>query len=195
MEKNVSKSQVKKEAINVLTQEMISPFAVMNAINKNRNNPAIAEALKLYGIDKKMSLESLLSINTGSERDIFCKLRKVSDIDFLDGNELKVIRIKNNYFEYVPIKFTINEFFASMDSVLKINNEQKRIQEAENKQVEKQLAKEAKKANRQESKKAQAKEKEAQRIAAKAKELSGEYTDVPENVLLQIAADLLKKAA
>lgn len=187
MEKNVSKSQVKKEAINVLTQEMISPFAVMNAINKNRNNPAIAEALKLYGIDKKISLENLLSINTGGERDIFCKLRKVSDIEYLDGNELKVIRIKNNYFEYVPIKFTINEFFASMDSILKINNEQKRIQEAESKQAEKLLAKETKK----ETKKA---EKRESKINATLQALKLEFLDASEDMLLQIAERIVDAA-
>ena len=35
-------NNLKKEAINVLTQEMLSPFAVMHAITKNRKNPVIS---------------------------------------------------------------------------------------------------------------------------------------------------------
>lgn len=53
MKTNVSKANVKKEAINVLTNEMLSPFAVLNAINKNRKDPAIMDLLNMYGITKK----------------------------------------------------------------------------------------------------------------------------------------------
>lgn len=49
MKTNVFKANVKKEAINVLTNEMLSPFAVLNAINKNRKDPAIMELLKCTG--------------------------------------------------------------------------------------------------------------------------------------------------
>lgn len=87
MKTNVSKANVKKEAINVLTNEMLSPFAVLNAINKNRKDTAIMELLNMYGITKKLELSDLCGLYDYSERNVFCKLRKITDknnIEFVD---------------------------------------------------------------------------------------------------------------
>ena len=78
MKTNVSKANVKKEAINVLTNEMLSPFAVLNAINKNRKDPAIMDLLNMYGITKKLELSDLCALYDYSERNVFCKLRKIT---------------------------------------------------------------------------------------------------------------------
>lgn len=183
MEAKRTKAQVKKNAINVLTQEMISPFAAMNAINKNRNNPEIAELLQMYGISKKMQITDLLSINTGGEKDIFCKLQKVSDIEYLDGNELKVIRIKKNWYEYTPILFTIREFFASLEAAQKVKAEAEKLKaEAEKAEIRKAI-KQAEKESR---------------ISGKADELAKaialQYPDMSADKCLEIAKIMLKAA-
>lgn len=183
MEAKRTKSHVKKSAITVLTQEMISPFAVMNAINKNRNNPEIAELLQMYGISKKMQITDLLSINTGGEKDIFCKLQKVSDIEYLDGNELKVIHIKKNWYEYTPIRFTIREFFASLEAAKKVNAEAEKlkaeVEKAETQKAARQAVKEALRATK---------------VEELAKTISLKYPDMSPERCKEIAETMLNAA-
>lgn len=120
----------------------------------------------------------LLHVTTGGA-PVFCKLQKVSDIEFLDGNELKVIKIGKTYYEYIPIKFSVSAFFQSLEAAIKVASEAEKAKKA----TEKSIIKRTKKATETTSK----------QIAKKAKELSEKYKDVPENILLQIAEDLLKK--
>lgn len=107
---------VKKEAVNALNQIMLSPFAVINAINRNRKEAAVSEILTKYGVSGKIGLAHLLTVQDG-ERDIVCKLQEVKAPEYLDGNELKVVKIGSKLYEYVPIKFTVSEFFSSLSSV------------------------------------------------------------------------------
>lgn len=179
MEKNVSKAVVKRNAVKELNSILKSPFAVMNLINKNRESENIKPLMDLYKIEK-IELSMLLHVTTGGA-PVFCKLQKVSDIEFLDGNELKVIKIGKTYYEYIPIKFSVSAFFQSLEAAIKVASEAEKAKKA----TEKSIIKRTKKATETTSK----------QIAKKAKELSEKYKDVPENILLQIAEDLLKKAA
>lgn len=198
MKTNVSKANVKKEAINVLTNEMLSPFAVLNAINKNRKDPAIMELLNMYGITKKLELSDLCGLYDYSERNVFCKLRKITDKNNIEFCEYKQVKIGNAFYEYIPIRFTIRDFFYSLESALKLKKETERIEQMyadlfnkENNKAEK--AKE-KAANKAEKRAKQIAEKRAKQIAEKAKELRDKYKDVPENILLQLAEEFFKAA-
>lgn len=182
MEKNVSKAIVKRNAVKELNSILKSPFAVMNLINKNRESENIKPLMGLYKIEK-IELSMLLHVTTGGA-PVFCKLQKVSDIEFLDGNELKVIQIGKTYYEYIPIKYSVSAFFQSLEGAMKIASEAEKAKKAAEKLTKKATERSAKKS-----------EKQSKQIAKKAKELSEKYKDVPENILLQIAEDLLKKAA
>lgn len=111
MKTNVSKANVKKEAINVLTNEMLSPFAVLNAINKNRKDPAIMELLNMYGITKKLELSDLCGLYDYTDKNIFCRLRKRTSKKDIEFCEYKQVKIGNAFYEYIPIRFTIRDFF------------------------------------------------------------------------------------
>lgn len=190
--KNVSKANVKKEAINVLTNEMLSPFAVLNAINKNRKDPAIMELLNMYGITKKLELSDLCSLYDYSERNIFCKLRKITDKNNIEFCEYKQAKIGNAFYEYIPIRFTIRDFFYSLESALKLKKETERLEQM----YADLFNKEDNKAEKAKAtiKAANKAEKRAKQIAEKAKELRDKYKDVPENILLQLAEEFFKAA-
>ena len=179
MKTNVSKAIVKKEAINVLTNEMLSPFAVLNAINKNRKDPAIMDLLNMYGITKKLELSDLCGLYDYSERNVFCKLRKITDKKNIEFCEYKQVKIGTAFYEYIPIRFTIRDFFYSLESALKIKKEAEKIAQM----YADLFSKEENKA-----------EKRAKQIAEKAKELRDKYKDVPENILLQLAEEFFKAA-
>nr|DAZ73675.1 MAG TPA: hypothetical protein [Caudoviricetes sp.] len=190
MKTNVSKANVKKEAINVLTNEMLSPFAVLNAINKNRKDPAIMELLNMYGITKKLELSDLCGLYDYSERNVFCKLRKITDKNNIEFCEYKQVKIGNAFYEYIPIRFTIRDFFYSLESSLKLKKETERIEQM----YADLFNKEDNKAEKAKEKAANKAEKRAKQIAEKAKELRDKYKDVPENILLQLAEEFFKAA-
>lgn len=194
METNVSKANVKKEAINVLTNEMLSPFAVLNAINKNRKDPAIMELLNMYGITKKLELSDLCGLYDYSERNVFCKLRKITDKNNIEFCEYKQAKIGNSFYEYIPIRFTIRDFFYSLESALKLKKETERIEQMYADLFNKEDNKAEKAKEKATIKAANKAEKRAKQIAEKAKELRDKYKDVPENILLQLAEEFFKAA-
>ena len=194
MKTNVFKANVKKEAINVLTNEMLSPFAVLNAINKNRKDPAIMELLNMYGITKKLELSDLCGLYDYTDKNIFCRLRKRTSKKDIEFCEYKQVKIGNAFYEYIPIRFTIRDFFYSLESALKLKKETERLEQMyadifnkEDNKAEKAKAKASIKA-------ANKAEKRAKQIAEKAKELRDKYKDVPENILLQLAEEFFKAA-
>lgn len=194
MKTNVSKANVKKEAINVLTNEMLSPFAVLNAINKNRKDPAIMELLNMYGITKKLELSDLCGLYDYTDKNIFCHLRKRTSKKDIEFCEYKQVKIGNAFYEYVPIRFTIRDFFYSLESALKLKKETERLEQMYADLFNKEDNK-AEKAKEKAKKKAENKaEKRAKQVAEKAKELRDKYKDVPENILLQLAEEFFKAA-
>ena len=194
MKTNVSKANVKKEAINVLTNEMLSPFAVLNAINKNRKDPAIMELLNMYGITKKLELSDLCGLYDYTDKNIFCRLRKRTSKKDIEFCEYKQVKNGNAFYEYVPIRFTIRDFFYSLESALKLKKETERLEQMYADLFNKEDNK-AEKAKEKAKKKAENKaEKRAKQVAEKAKELRDKYKDVPENILLQLAEEFFKAA-
>lgn len=194
MKTNVSKANVKKEAINVLTNEMLSPFAVLNAINKNRKDPAIMDLLNMYGITKKLELSDLCALYDYSERNVFCKLRKITDKNNIEFCEYKQAKIGNAFYEYIPIHFTIRDFFYSLESALKLKKETERLEQMYADLFNKEANKAEKAKAKATIKAANKAEKRAKQIAEKAKELRDKYKDVPENILLQLAEEFFKAA-
>lgn len=169
-------NNLKKEAINVLTQEMLSPFAVMNAINKNRKDPVISELLQTYAITKKLDFSALLGLYDYTDKNIFCKLKKISSKKNISFCEYKQVKIKNTFFELVPIKFTISDFFASMDAKKKIDEEKERTA----KELEKAFAA----AEKESAKRQAAKEEKAKRLA---EVLRLQLPDLPFSKIMEIA--------
>lgn len=169
-------SNVKKEAINVLTQEMLSPFAVVNAINKNRKNPVISELLNLYGISGKIDFSALLGLYSYTDKNIFCKIKKLSEGQKPSYCEYKQVRIRNSYYELIPIRFTISDFFASMDAKKKI--------EEENERIAKELEKAFAAAEKGAAKKQAAKEEKAKKLA---EALRLQLPDLPFEKIMEIA--------
>lgn len=169
-------NNVKKEAINVLTQEMLSPFAVVNAINKNRKNPVISELLNLYRISGKIDFSALFGLYDYTDKNVFCKLKKITNKKIVTFCEYKQIRIRNSYYELIPIRFTISDFFASMDAKRKIEEENER----KAKELEKIFAASEKEA----AKKRTAKEEKAKKLA---EALQLQLPDLPFEKVLEIA--------
>lgn len=194
MRTNVSKANVKKEAINVLTNEMLSPFAVLNAINKNRKDPAIMELLNMYGITKKLELSDLCGLYDYTDKNIFCRLRKRTSKKDIEFCEYKQVKIGNVFYEYVPIRFTIRDFFYSLESALKLKKETERLEQMYADLFNKEDNKAEKAKEKAKEKAANKAEKRAKQIAEKAKELQDKYKDVPENILLQLAEEFFKAA-
>ena len=194
MKTNVSKANVKKEAINVLTNEMLSPFAVLNAINKNRKDPAIMELLNMYGITKKLELSDLCGLYDYTDKNIFCRLRKRTSKKDIEFCEYKQVKIGNYFYEYVPIRFTIRDFFYSLESALKIKKEAEKNAQMYADLFNKEENKAEKAKEKAKEKAANKAEKRAKQVAEKAKELRDKYKDVPENILLQLAEEFFKAA-
>lgn len=169
-------NNVKKEAINVLTQEMLSPFAVVNAINKNRKNPVISELLNLYGICGKIDFSALFGLYDYTDKNIFCKLKKITDKQNISFCEYKQVRIRNSYYELIPIRFTISDFFASMDAKKKIEEEKER--------TEKELEKVFSAAEKEAAKKRTAKEEKTKKLA---EALRLQLPDLPFEKIMEIA--------
>ena len=175
MKTNVSKSVLRREAKKETKKLNRSPFGVMNTINKNRDQEKIKRYLDFYDI-KKVDLSMLLSFELGDGLPVFCKLKRLSDIETLDGNELKVVQIGKKYFEYVPIRFDEDDFFASLESLLQINQEKEKREKAAKEKA-------AKKAEKRESK-----------INATLQALKVEFLDASEDMLLQIAERIVDAA-
>ena len=169
-------TELRKEVKNVLTEELLSPFSVINSINKNRKNPVVAELLQAYGISKKADFSVLLGLYDYSDKNIFCKLKKINSKKNILYCEYKQIKIRNNYYELIPIKFTISDFFASMDAKKKIEEENLRI----SKEYEKIFAT----FEKETAKKQAAKEERAKKIA---ETLRLRLPDLPFSKILEIA--------
>ena len=106
---------------NLYSVEMLSPFKVLNWINTNRNKRledgvTISDLLSSIGL-KKLSLSDLLNYTDGYGNNVICNLVPAGkevpvyyDIMFVNGRSYKL----------VPLRYTINDFFKSLNDALKI---------------------------------------------------------------------------
>lgn len=186
----LTKSALKKGVNELFNEVFASPFKVIAFIKKYKNDPRIANMLAYYGVNN-ITLDMLLTYDNDTDRPVFCELKKVREIEYLTGYELQVIKVGKDFYELVPVSFSVNDFFKSLDSMQKIQKEEARKTKKAVQELEREKAKEFKAKERAATKKAKKEEGEAKKVAEKAKALASEYSDIPESVLLQIAAKIL----
>ena len=186
----LTKSALKKGVNELFNEVFASPFKVIAFIKKYKNDPRIANMLAYYGVNN-ITLDMLLTYDNDTDRPVFCELKKVREIEYLTGYELQVIKVGKDFYELVPVSFSVNDFFKSLDSMQKIQKEEARKAKKAVQELEREKAKEFKAKERAATKKAKKEEGEAKKVAEKAKALASEYSDIPESVLLQIAAKIL----
>lgn len=180
-------NEVKKNAIEFLNAELCSPFAVLNAINKNRKAPEIVELFAAYGINKKLELSDLLGLYDYSDRNIFCKLQKINNKKDVAYCEYTQYKIGGSFFQVVPIKFTIKDFFASIEAA----NRLKKENEKQAAMYEKLFASAEKKAEKKESKaKASKAAKRAAKVDALVFQLTAANPDLTADKIREIAEQL-----
>ena len=186
----LTKSALKKGVNELFNEVFASPFKVIAFIKKYKNDPRIANMLAYYGVNS-ITLDMLLTYDNDTDRPVFCELKKVREIEYLTGYELQVIKVGKDFYELVPVSFSVNDFFKSLDSMQKIQKEEARKEKKAVQELERAESKERRKQERAATKKAKKEEGEAKKVAEKAKALASEYSDIPESVLLQIAAKIL----
>lgn len=186
----LTKSALKKGVNELFNEVFASPFKVIAFIKKYKNDPRIANMLAYYGVNN-ITLDMLLTYDNDTDRPVFCELKKVREIEYLTGYELQVIKVGKEFYELVPVSFSVNDFFKSLDSMQKIQKEEARKEKKAVQELERAESKERRKQERAATKKAKKEEGEAKKVAEKAKALASEYSDIPESVLLQIAAKIL----
>lgn len=186
----MTKSALKKGVNELFNEVFASPFKVIAFIKKYKNDPRIANMLAYYGVNS-ITLDMLLTYDNDTDRPVFCELKKVREIEYLTGYELQVIKVGKDFYELVPVSFSVNDFFRSLDSMQKIQKEEARKAKKAVQELEREKAKEFKAKERAATKKAKKEEAEAEKVAEKAKALASEYSNIPESVLLQIAAKIL----
>ena len=186
----MTKSALKKGVNELFNEVFASPFKVIAFIKKYKNDPRIANMLAYYGVNN-ITLDMLLTYDNDTDRPVFCELKKVREIEYLTGYELQVIKVGKDFYEFVPVSFSVNDFFKSLDSMQKIQKEEARKAKKAAQELERAESKERRKQERAATKKAKKEEAEAEKVAEKAKALASEYSDIPESVLLQIAAKIL----
>lgn len=186
----MTKSALKKGVNELFNEVFASPFKVIAFIKKYKNDPRIANMLAYYGVNN-ITLDMLLTYDNDTDRPVFCELKKVREIEYLTGYELQVIKVGKDFYELVPVSFSVNDFFKSLDSMQKIQKEEARKAKKAVQELERAKAKETRKAEKAATKKAKKEEGEAKKVAEKAKALASEYSDIPESVLMQIAAKIL----
>lgn len=177
---------------NDFSKVMLSPFAVLNYINKNRSNKletgeTIQDVLNTIGVKGKLQLNNLYNYADGYGREIIAKLETYKKHGYrLPDNALGLVSVCGAYYVALPLRYTLNDFFASINSVVEIQNAKAKKEEKYNKVWEKITQAEYKEVARKE--KALNKQRESD-----IKSLVNALKKVPANTLLT-AEELREKA-
>ena len=177
---------------NDFSKVMLSPFAVLNYINKNRSNKletgeTIQDVLNTIGVKGKLQLNNLYNYVDGYGRETIAKLETYKKHGYrLPGNALGLVDVCGVYYVALPLRYTLNDFFASINSVVEIQNAEAKKEERYNKVWEKITQAECKEVARKE--KALNKQRESD-----IKSLVNALKKVPANTLLT-AEELREKA-
>ena len=146
---------------NDFSKVMLSPFAVLNYINKNRSNKletgeTIQDVLNTIGVKGKLQLNNLYNYVDGYGRETIAKLETYKKHGYrLPGNALGLVDVCGVYYVALPLRYTLNDFFASINSVVEIQNAEAKKEERYNKvweKIDKECAKEANKELKQREK-------------------------------------------
>lgn len=177
---------------NDFSKVMLSPFNVLNYINKNRSNKletgeTIQDVLNTIGVKGKLQLNNLYNYVDGYGRETIAKLETYKKHGYrLPGNALGLVDVCGVYYVALPLRYTLNDFFASINSVVEIQNAEAKKEERYNKVWEKITQAEYKEVARKE--KALNKQRESD-----IKSLVNALKKVPANTLLT-AEELREKA-
>lgn len=136
-------TKVNKKTIKAIENDfskvMLSPFAVLNYINKNRSNKletgeTIQDVLNTIGVKGKLQLNNLYNYVDGYGREIIAKLETYKKHGYrLPGNALGLVDVCGVYYVALPLRYTLNDFFASINSVVEIQNAEAKKEERYNK--------------------------------------------------------------
>ena len=171
---------------------MLSPFNVLNYINKNRSNKletgeTIQDVLNTIGVKGKLQLNNLYNYVDGYGRETIAKLETYKKHGYrLPDNALGLVDVCGVYYVALPLRYTLNDFFASINSVVEIRNAEAKKEERYNKVWEKITQAECREVARKE--KALNKQRESD-----IKSLVNALKKVPANTLLT-AEELREKA-
>ena len=177
---------------NDFSKVMLSPFNVLNYINKNRSNKletgeTIQDVLNTIGVKGKLQLNNLYNYVDCYGRETIAKLETYKKHGYrLPGNALGLVSVCGVYYVALPLRYTLNDFFASINSVVEIQNAEAKKEERYNKVWEKITQAEYKEVARKE--KALNKQRESD-----IKSLVNALKKVPANTLLT-AEELREKA-
>ena len=177
---------------NDFSKVMLSPFNVLNYINKNRSNKletgeTIQDVLNTIGVKGKLQLNNLYNYVDGYGCETIAKLETYKKHGYrLPGNALGLVDVYGTYYVALPLRYTLNDFFASINSVVEIQNAKAKKEEKYNKVWEKITQAEYKEVARKE--KALNKQRESD-----IKSLVNALKKVPANTLLT-AEELREKA-
>ena len=128
---------------NDFSKVMLSPFAVLNYINKNRSNKletgeTIQDVLNTIGVKGKLQLNNLYNHVDGYGRETIAKLETYKKHGYrLPDNALGLVSVCGVYYVALPLRYTLNDFFASINSVVEIQNAETKKEERYNKVWEK----------------------------------------------------------
>lgn len=139
---SMSFKDAKKLIADEFNAEFVTPFNVLNFVNKNRTKAAYKVVFEKYliqdenGKQRKLKLDDLLKISRFDENekqfDIFCRLssadkknQSVGEFTDKDG--------KKWYF--IPVPFSVNGFFSSMQSLFSYRKKMAALKAWENDSV------------------------------------------------------------
>lgn len=140
-----------KAVNNLFTEERLSPFAVLNWINASRNKTLqdgrkIQDLLNEIGV-KKLSLDDLYNYVDEYGKKTVAKLIPYTQRNYLRTLDTAFgkVDVCGKYYIAVPLRFTVSDFFASINSAITIRNAEEKKSDDYNKAWET-IAKEEQKA-------------------------------------------------
>lgn len=128
-------SDAKKVVKSAFEQEFLTPFKCLIWSNKNKSKSGFSDLYQRYNIVdesgkiRNLKLDDLLNIlpdgETEDEKRVFCKLsssdaKGLAISTFVDKNE--------KIWYYIPIKYSTNDFFASVAAKQSLTNKERTLQ-------------------------------------------------------------------
>ena len=128
-----------KAVNNLYTEEKLSPFAVLNWINASRNKVLqdgrkIQDILNEIGV-KKLSLDDLYNYVDGYGKKTVARLIPYTQRNYLRTLETAFgkVDVCGKYYIAVPLRFTVSDFFASINSAITVKNAEEKKSDDYNK--------------------------------------------------------------
>lgn len=117
-------SEAKKVINNEFNAEFVTPFKVLNFVNKNRSKEAYKVVFEKFliqdenGKQRKLNLDDLLKVTEndadGKPLDTFCRL---SSVDKKEQSLSTFVDKDGKTWYFIPVPFSVNGFFASIQGL------------------------------------------------------------------------------